>query len=260
MYQGINIYKFYFDLIIETITNTFFLLILVFGLLSAIFGDRVKGWLGEFRARLKLLRLPKDKYLLLSNIMIKDENGTHQIDHLVISQYGIFVIEVKNYNGLIVGNEYKDKWIQYLGKKKYYMNNPIHQNYGHIKALANLLNMSDDLFISVICNADKTNLKVESKSIITQTSSLKNKLLEFNEIKIEKSVEEIKDIILANNIVDKKMNKQHIKDIKIKISEDKEKENNMICPKCGSQLVQRNGKYGMFTGCSGFPKCRYIKK
>lgn len=31
------------------------------------------------------------------------------------------------------------------------------------------------------------------------------------------------------------------------------------CPKCGEQLAIRNGRYGEFTSCSGYPKCRYIK-
>ena len=31
------------------------------------------------------------------------------------------------------------------------------------------------------------------------------------------------------------------------------------CPLCGTALVMRNGKYGEFQACSGFPKCRYIK-
>ncbi len=32
---------------------------------------------------------------------------------------------------------------------------------------------------------------------------------------------------------------------------------NMICPKCGSKLVERNGKYGKFIGCSNYPNCHY---
>ena len=31
----------------------------------------------------------------------------------------------------------------------------------------------------------------------------------------------------------------------------------MICPNCGSKLVERNGKYGKFIGCSNYPKCHY---
>ncbi len=32
----------------------------------------------------------------------------------------------------------------------------------------------------------------------------------------------------------------------------------MQCPNCGKALVERKGKYGMFLGCSGFPKCKTI--
>jgi hypothetical protein len=32
------------------------------------------------------------------------------------------------------------------------------------------------------------------------------------------------------------------------------------CPLCGSKLVEKNGKYGPFTGCSNYPSCKYIKK
>jgi DNA topoisomerase-1 len=32
------------------------------------------------------------------------------------------------------------------------------------------------------------------------------------------------------------------------------------CPKCGLQLVMRNGQYGEFISCSGYPKCKYIKQ
>ncbi|MBR4760860.1 MAG: topoisomerase DNA-binding C4 zinc finger domain-containing protein [Lachnospiraceae bacterium] len=31
------------------------------------------------------------------------------------------------------------------------------------------------------------------------------------------------------------------------------------CPKCGSLLKKRNGKYGPFWGCSGYPDCRYTE-
>ena len=33
-----------------------------------------------------------------------------------------------------------------------------------------------------------------------------------------------------------------------------------ICPRCGGNLVLRNGKYGDFWGCSNYPKCKFIKK
>lgn len=32
-----------------------------------------------------------------------------------------------------------------------------------------------------------------------------------------------------------------------------------VCPKCGSELVERKGKYGKFIGCSSYPKCKYTE-
>ena len=47
----------------------------------------------------------------------------------------IFVIETKNYKGIITGNEYDDNWNQILFNNKEVLRNPIKQNNGHIKAL-----------------------------------------------------------------------------------------------------------------------------
>lgn len=32
------------------------------------------------------------------------------------------------------------------------------------------------------------------------------------------------------------------------------------CPLCGKELIKRSGRFGEFVGCSGYPKCKYIKK
>jgi DNA topoisomerase-1 len=32
------------------------------------------------------------------------------------------------------------------------------------------------------------------------------------------------------------------------------------CPKCGSNLTLKHGRYGQFTACSNYPKCRYVKR
>jgi len=39
-----------------------------------------------------------------------------------------------------------------------------------------------------------------------------------------------------------------------------DKKTGEICPECGSDLVEKKGKYGTFIACSNFPTCRYIKK
>ena len=235
-------------------------LIYLFAILINVYYKDFRGFMGEFWVKLELSKLPKDKYLVLNNIMVETNNGTHQIDHLVISKYGIFVIEMKNYYGLITGNEYSNKWTQHLGKNKYYFNNPIHQNYGHIQALKELLMLEDNNFISIICVSNQAKIKVNSNTKVVYLDYLIKTISEYNELVVDNDINEIYEKIVSLNIKDRKKRKKHVEDIKENIKVDNEKVDNMICPKCGGNLIERNGKYGKFIGCSNYPKCRYIKK
>lgn len=42
-----------------------------------------------------------------------------------------------------------------------------------------------------------------------------------------------------------------------KKDKEESKERPQACPRCGGKLVQRNGKFGLFYGCSNYPKCNY---
>lgn len=83
--------------------------------------------------------LPPPSYHLLNNLTIPVENGTTQIDHVLVSRYGVFVIETKEYKGWIFANAKSPTWTQVLFKKKYKFQNPLHQNYKHLRAVQTLL-------------------------------------------------------------------------------------------------------------------------
>ena len=187
------------------------IVLIVLCILLTIYYSKFRGFMGEFWVKLELSKLSKNKYILLNDIMIKDESGTHQIDHLILSQFGIFVIEMKNYYGLIKGKEFDDKWCQYLGRNKNYFINPIHQNYGHIKSLSNLLKLDDRKFISIICFSNQTKLNVKSNNVVTQVDLLKDEILKYREIIVNNDIKELSNIIISNNIKDKELKKQHIK-------------------------------------------------
>lgn len=63
-----------------------------------------KGKSGEKMVAERLEILDGDKYII-NNIMINDNGKSRQIDHIAITEYGVFVIETKNYNGDIYGKE-----------------------------------------------------------------------------------------------------------------------------------------------------------
>ncbi|PFC06082.1 nuclease-related domain-containing protein, partial [Bacillus cereus] len=60
---------------------------------------------------------------------------TTQIDHIVIAETGVFVVETKNYEGWIYGNEKAARWTQGIFRKKSSFQNTFRQNYKHIKAI-----------------------------------------------------------------------------------------------------------------------------
>lgn len=76
---------------------------------------------------------------LLNNVTVKYKDGTTQIDHILITQNGILVIETKHYSGWLFANERQKQWTQVLFKVKHRFQNPIFQNKKHILAVQNIL-------------------------------------------------------------------------------------------------------------------------
>ena len=76
---------------------------------------------------------------LLNNVTIPFQDGTTQVDHILVSTKGIFVFEVKHYSGWIFGDEKSGQWTQSIYRIKNRFQNPIHQNYRHVKAIQQML-------------------------------------------------------------------------------------------------------------------------
>lgn len=81
---------------------------------------------------------------------VPTEDGTTQIDHVIGSVYGVFVVETKNLHGWIFGSERERTWTQKLYKKTFKFQNPLHQNFKHKQTLAGLLGLPAGRLISVI--------------------------------------------------------------------------------------------------------------
>lgn len=105
-------------------------------------------------------------YFIFNNLTIpSDHNGSSQIDHLVVSKFGIFVIESKDYKGWIFGNKDQDNWTQSLpgGKNKFQFQNPIRQNWSHITSLKLLMpSIPENAFRSIVVFTDSCEFKTES--------------------------------------------------------------------------------------------------
>lgn len=235
-------------------------------LLITVYRSKFKGDMGELVAAKFLNSLDKSEYKIIHDIKIKNptrNTKTSQIDHLVVSKYGIFAIETKAYKGKIYGKEYSRNWSQYLGNKKYDFMNPVLQNYGHIKALESILDESypDMKYFSVIAFSAEANLdKVEVKDAkICKISQVGKtiKALSNEEIIDDLDLDKVVKLIKENKSY--QTNLSHTRDIKKIKKENQAKIKAGICPSCGGRLIERESKYGKFIGCSNFPKCRFTR-
>ena len=132
-------------------------LALVFAILLPVFkelwGAKVKGWAGEkMVSHLGLRKLDASIYQVFDDLYLPrpDGQGTTQLDHVVVSPFGVFVVETKNYQGWIFGSEKQKDWTQSIYKKKHRFQNPLHQNDLHVRALAGLLGLDRRIFHSVV--------------------------------------------------------------------------------------------------------------
>jgi len=78
-------------------------------------------------------------YHLMNHVTLQMADGTTQVDHILVSRFGVFVIETKDYKGWIFGNAKQANWTQVLFKRKFKFQNPIRQNFRHVRAVEGLL-------------------------------------------------------------------------------------------------------------------------
>ncbi|MBM6618658.1 NERD domain-containing protein [Bacillus sp. RD4P76] len=124
-----------------------------------------KGEIGEYKIDIQLDQLPKE-YKHLSDLLVENprsKSGFSQIDHVIITPFGIFVIETKNYQGTIYGGKERKTW-SVNGKFK--MMNPFVQNYGHIQALKQFIDSKyHHLFISMVSFTKRSTFKLDELDI-----------------------------------------------------------------------------------------------
>lgn len=218
-----------------------------------------KGRRGEKQVAALLSLLPKDKYRVINDLLIQKGGYSTQIDHVVVSVYGVFVIETKYYRGWIYGGENSEFWTKNVYGHKYNLRNPLWQNEGHIKTITKLL---DDPGLVPIYNlvafSSQAKLKVDRSLPVMYWRQIVPYIRRYKEPVISESyAEEIYNTLLSANVEDKGARKQHLQSVK----QNKQHRDMAVasgrCPKCGGQLVLRKGQYGRFYGCSNYPKCNY---
>jgi Zn-finger domain associated with topoisomerase type I len=235
---------------------------LMLALVLILRSPKIKGMIGESSVRHKLSKLDPKEYKVLHDLMIqRPDKKTSQIDHVVISRYGVFVIETKNYTGWIMGSEKAEYWTQVIYKRKERLYNPIRQNYGHIKALESHLEDDTLPFISIIAFSTRADLKLEQMSTdVVYTTRLISTIQKYRDAVLsDEQIHRVQTALSVRTIHTREERKKHVSDIKGNMREKAALVSEGICPRCNGKLVERRGKNGAFIGCSSYPKCRFTR-
>ena len=220
----------------------------------------IKGWLGEKKTTFKIwLALDKRIYNRFHNIIIPASNGTTQIDHLLVSPYGIFIVETKNKGGWIFGAENQAKWTQTLYGKKYSFQNPLRQTYRQKKILAEFLPIKESYIHTDIYFVGDCRFKTQLPSNVIK-SGLGKYIKKFGDQALSQDeVSRIAKKLEEHTSESTLTTRDHVRSLRERHS------SNTVCPKCGASLILRTTKKGpnagsKFLGCENYPRCRFTKR
>lgn len=234
------------------------------------FVNEIKGSFGEWMTKYYSKHFTDT--LILHDILIDGENGyTSQIDLIMIGAKGVYVVEVKMFEGAkIYGNGKNSKWYYYRGGRKYEIYSPLKQNKKHIeylkKMLADFGNIPFYSVITLLCDDFKVdNINDDSQvpdtvvcnSLVSMTRGMQLLIKGKEDVLDEKKKQDIFSFISKNQHSGKEARSEHKQQVKAYKESVEKMKNEKICPYCKTNLVLRKGKFGEFYGCSNYPKCKY---
>ncbi|MCK9608671.1 MAG: NERD domain-containing protein [Methylomonas sp.] len=249
------------------ILKNYWWLWLLLAILSFLKTPFMKGVFGEFQVNLiAKLRLDKEVYKLFKNVTLPTEDGgTTQIDHVIVSRFGVFVIETKNIKGWIFGSEHQKTWTQKIYRHTNKFQNPLHQNYKHTQTLQSALELTPDKLFSIVVFIGDSKFKTSMPDNVVYAGGY----IRFIKSKQQQILTETEVAELCKKLEYGRLKptiKTHVKHVKHvrNIVEEKQQKTENACPKCGRPMVLRKAKSGgnqggQFWGCTGFPKCRTVR-
>ncbi len=180
---------------------------------------RLRGLSGEKFVSKKLHKLDPAHYKILNDIMLPSKGNTHatQIDHIVVSNYGIFCIETKALEGWIFGNANQERWTQVIFRHHNTFYNPLRQNFAHRKAIEDLLGSQrlKKSIISLIAFPDADKLKISGTDSVGCARDVVRKIERYIEpVYSDAERDETYDLLVRANIIDKEARKLHIREVR----------------------------------------------
>ena len=241
-----------------------------------------KGITGEFLVNTAArLFLAKDEYHLIKDVTLQTDDGSTQIDHIIVSRYGVFVIETKNMKGWIFGSANQKTWTQKIYKHTHKFQNPLHQNYKHVKTLEALLDIPVSAIHSLVVFVGDSTFKTELPDNVVYAGGYIRYIKARHEVilsqaDVETVTAEIEQLRLQRGFTTNRKHVNHLRQKKALsppaapaivplITASTTSQSQKQCPKCGGTMVLRTARKGQnagnqFWGCTTYPACRGVMK
>ncbi len=174
-----------------------------------------QGRIGERQVASILSRLKRypGEYFVFNNVLLQNEHHSSEIDHVVISRYGIFSIETKAYARAHITED--GRWFSGQDTDRARdLGDPLKQNRGHIKALRAVLGDAKYLSCVVLTRAS---LSGNVPSGVVTLESLNEVIRSHREIVLDESrVRSLVGELERVNKTDKDARKEHIRRVQEK--------------------------------------------
>ncbi len=217
------------------------------------------GWFGEWRTGFKLwLGLDAETYVRFPNVILPSSSGTTQIDHIIVSAFGVFIVETKNLSGWIFGSQNKPVWTQSIYGWNYTFQNPLRQAHRQKVILASFLGLEESLIRPVIVFVGSGSFKTHMPSNVIRDGLIDYIRSFDNQVFTQKEVDRMV-FLMEDHVETSTLTKaDHLDSLKRRL------QSTTVCPKCGSNLVERTIRKGpnvgtRFLGCGSYPKCKYTR-
>ena len=178
------------------------------------------------------LSLDASTYRRFHNVIIPGKSGTTQIDHLLVSEYGLFIVETKNKTGWIFGSEDQSKWTQTLYKKKYSFPESHQTDLSSKEGTSEYLNINTLVIHTIVYFVGDCNFKTRMPANVRKSGlsryirKFRQRILSSHEV--DRIISTIQQHISKSSIT----SKDHIRSLRARHS------SNTVCPRCGSKLVE----------------------
>ena len=253
-----------------------------------------KGKQGEKQVAKVIAKLKKRDFICFNDVLLpssgrKNTSGdkdycerdayalaTSQIDHILVSTRGIFVIETKSHIGKITGSEQAQYWEQRLSGQSRSFYNPLLQNASHVKVLKKLLPfVPDEAFVSVIVFTEASGLNIKADKIVMKRRLLTDKIIDrtlipservvkkwWNFYKKEIRLDESKIVLFLDNLLEelrrrkKILTRDEIKEIaemveNFSINDRKTRKGHIQYAKNTAKNISREIRNGICPRCGG---------